>query len=541
MKIILYKFQKRVNATNDPSVSTTVEKIEVDAKLKSDASILSPVIEFSDDYTEYTYMYIEKFKRYYYIEDWTQTFLRWVASCVVDVLASHKAGILNTNAFVLRTSNQTKIDRSIIDEQYPIQAGVDIRQLSFDLDDFDITSDPTDNKGWFVVGFVNGISQLGAVSYFLMKEAAFYSIITKLVNTNPLGITAYLNSKANLLQYIYSAYWTPIDIPSVDPSCVQELTSGDIPIFITTDGDGGIDVHIDTSTQGKVYYIKDAKPLEFSSNILITDDLISNDDPLWMRLNEFKYTLYIPWFSTVEIDPGLIGNMSPNTTISVRLKVDTTNGDAVCVISKRSSYSEFFEDAACIKAGRFGVDLAIAQRGNNIADVIMQAGTNAISGISSAVSQSYANAKIGDFNYLIKETRKARSEKSIGKKKAAKKIHEYYDEKESLEEITGFDIGAGSSMINAASAAMNLNMETVVRGGASTWTEAGNSKLIFTVYRKTRNADETQFGAPCFQFGRLQEHVGEYVVATNAFITTPMTDTEKNEIVKLLAGGVYLT
>lgn len=83
--------------------------ISVSGTLRQSTSIIDPVIQVRgniENVVNHNYLYIAKFNRYYFINNITS--IRedlYEISCHVDVLMSHKNGILNEWCIVARQSN----------------------------------------------------------------------------------------------------------------------------------------------------------------------------------------------------------------------------------------------------------------------------------------------------------------------------------------------------------------------------------------------------------------------------------------------------
>lgn len=97
-------FNKRGNSTKQPTGGTTLT-----CELRDGgSSVLNPNLEVRGVYAfAYNYMYIESFKRYYYIDTfrWNAEEGFWLISGVSDPLASFRDQILNTTAHVVRSAS----------------------------------------------------------------------------------------------------------------------------------------------------------------------------------------------------------------------------------------------------------------------------------------------------------------------------------------------------------------------------------------------------------------------------------------------------
>lgn len=98
MEAKFYKLTKRLNSTKQP-VGTA--SITMDVKLKDKTDLVSPslFVSYSDAVIECNY--VEFMDKYYYIDGWSSDRNNiWSASCSLDILATYKTNILNTNCFV---------------------------------------------------------------------------------------------------------------------------------------------------------------------------------------------------------------------------------------------------------------------------------------------------------------------------------------------------------------------------------------------------------------------------------------------------------
>lgn len=119
MQVTLYSFAKERNSTAVPD--TGVYKREFDCIIKDPFTLTNPTLIFKlDRIPSEMYCYIPDFGRYYFIESWTFSQNRWIATTTVDVLGSRRDGILATTQYVLRSASQ--FDRNIADSYYPAKS-----------------------------------------------------------------------------------------------------------------------------------------------------------------------------------------------------------------------------------------------------------------------------------------------------------------------------------------------------------------------------------------------------------------------------------
>lgn len=125
MQITLYNFSKRVNSTKQPTQGTIKN-----VNLKSECSIYNPIFTFSNNETNFNY--IKAWDRFYYVTDIKHTPNNYIeVSCSIDLLASYKSNILNTNAFVLFSTNQ--FNSSIVDNRLSSNKNVIVKSTTANL------------------------------------------------------------------------------------------------------------------------------------------------------------------------------------------------------------------------------------------------------------------------------------------------------------------------------------------------------------------------------------------------------------------------
>ena len=164
LTVQLFSFAKRTNSTLRPSSSSVAA--EYQCKLKEACTIEAPQIEFNLSFTvlpqSYNYCRIAEFQRYYFITNWTYIGRLWVASCVVDVLATHRTEILASQQYVLRSAST--FDGSLTDTTYPLKNDYTTLVQSIPLNYAANLS-----TGTYIVGIINGDDS--ALRFILLHES----------------------------------------------------------------------------------------------------------------------------------------------------------------------------------------------------------------------------------------------------------------------------------------------------------------------------------------------------------------------------------
>ena len=113
MKIILYNTKSENNKIN----KSLTNKKEFTGNLRQQSGVINPVVTIeAENLSQYNYLYIEEWKRYYFIKE--ATCIRenmWQLSCDVDVLMSFRNDILNLNAIVDKSQNAGVYNKYIND------------------------------------------------------------------------------------------------------------------------------------------------------------------------------------------------------------------------------------------------------------------------------------------------------------------------------------------------------------------------------------------------------------------------------------------
>lgn len=247
MKVKFYTFTKKYNSTAQPSGGT-----EYDCVLKTSSSVINPTIELqlglSSNPSAFNYCYISAYGRYYWIREWTFSSRLWIASCDVDVLATWKTYIGNTDMYVYRSS--TQYDGSILDVKYPTTSNVTLSKQAI------AAVNKKFSDGWFVVGiYGSGVGHGGSqvntysMSYYCFSAVNFANFLRELYTTcldgsNWASLAVGLaNAVFDVAGYIKCCYWTPYN-PSYPNSegyhiikiGIIEVVASCFPLNMTAEG-----------------------------------------------------------------------------------------------------------------------------------------------------------------------------------------------------------------------------------------------------------------------------------------------------------------
>ena len=110
MTITLYKIS---NDSKDmkKTVDATTKITDLTAKIKEDTTVEKPILEitYNAQYIDANYIYVDDWKRYYFITNRKVGAQRIYLECEVDVLFSFKDGILDLTCVVARQENNSQL------------------------------------------------------------------------------------------------------------------------------------------------------------------------------------------------------------------------------------------------------------------------------------------------------------------------------------------------------------------------------------------------------------------------------------------------
>ena len=242
MKIKLWKyFLKQRNSTLQATDDWT--HIELEGYLNDSCSVLSPEINFEysgTDIQTYNYAYIEEYKRYYFVDNWTTNYNLWTASMSVDVMGTYKYDLLGSKQYVVRCYSFKTTE--LTDTMYPTLNNSTIENIS-----------PLNNAiafggeggatpyssfartafagGYVVVGVTGATATTTGVTYYMMpcSSAGFGKLISGLYQISPSSFgdigSGLAKQLANPIQYITSVYWYPRVVDTL-----LEFTTQSIPL-----------------------------------------------------------------------------------------------------------------------------------------------------------------------------------------------------------------------------------------------------------------------------------------------------------------------
>lgn len=374
IEVTFYKFQKKSNSTKIPS--GTFKKYS--CVLKDDTSIINPVLEIheNDKPFEYNYCYIPEFKRYYKINDWSFYESIWTASCSVDVLASFKNYIGESNLYILRSASD--YDGTILDNYYPAKTNCTFSKVSKGsiFSDVYVTAGSSEtismNRGCCILGFVSKNATVGSIRYAIVSPSQVSTLVTYLLDsivTLENGFTdldASLELQKNIvdpLQYIKSCMWLPFGTDKVKSwqiggaSTSTTFYNWTVPINHTAVGSN---IHQLSTT----FEIRKHPQTASRGNYVNTSPYT-------------KITLFYPPFGTFDIDTTVSQGAS---TITTTVLVDLIDGSGTLIIKVGDVVTNRVE-------AKIGVNIALTQ----VSQDVIGATTSAVGGVAAGIGQLFFN------------------------------------------------------------------------------------------------------------------------------------------------------
>lgn len=387
MTVEFWAFSKKRNSTKQPTPGSGTSYTNF--QLKEATSILNPVIYISVSgmsvpsvapVNTYTYCYINKFNRYYFVDDWTYVNNMWEGHLSIDVLASHKTEIGATSAYVERSASS--YDGSIIDKLYPANTDYDVQYASLAYAYLNVAP----SGGTYVVGVINNIApNAGAVTYYAMTQSQLGDLLGYMFGNdiwNGSGITeissGLFKSMFNPMQYIVSCMWFPFPMETFSSTSATVYLG-----YYST----GVSAKVLTSLAHKAY---------------ITGTVPSHPQASSRGsfLNYAPYTdvtVYIPPFGSIPIDTAFFEN---GRYLYCPYWVDHITGEATIRVSVCAS-NNMVETYICAeRSSKLGVSIQLAQVMADYSHTIqtMQSGMSGgiagmIAGAIGATVQSALDAK----------------------------------------------------------------------------------------------------------------------------------------------------
>lgn len=362
-----YKNNKKINSTKLPVAAA--DDITLSVELKNVTNMFTPSLVISADvFTDglghivnpmrYNYCYLPDFERYFFVRSWSWILGRWECALEVDVMASFKTEIGNTNAFILRAASQ--YDADIIDTKYPTtsnEAG-SLQEQSFFGNTTPWNTDIKNagiGSGFYVISVVNDdISAIGGVSYYAFSATVMQELMNKLfaaptwMNITDANISSDLQKMLfNPMQYITSVMWIPRGLNTTGMTSTNTLPLGWWSLTLT----------------GGFYRLNVANTaIEFTITCSMKyHPQYDASKRRWLQLSPYTMAaLYMPPFGFIPLDTTKLYRCSD---IVVRVRIDVITGRGTLFISNKYQLGGVTYDGGVIytTVSQVGVPMSIAQ------------------------------------------------------------------------------------------------------------------------------------------------------------------------------------
>lgn len=445
MIVNLYGFDKKKNSTKRP---TGIGTVLTNVQLKDDTSVQSPVLVINEntpgmpvpfDPSYFTYVYIPKFTRYYFITD-----IRWVCGVwefylTIDVLASFKTAIGNMSEYVVRSDSS--FDTSISDISYPVTTNYSVNKSMIDLG--------LSMTGFYILGIISNSSATseGAISYYIMTASEManfksYLMSETFLSANGLSNLTELNKDLvkvlyNPYQYIVSCKFFPFNYPSSTGTAVSSINFGWWSIPQSARMISGYNVFIKQSGN----FTAAAHPQASRGRYL----------------NHVPYTeIYVmhPIIGTILLDSNKI---EATNNVIITITCDSISGQAVIDITNSTRGIRLYEAVV-----NFAQDIPLAQINTDVIGVARTA-INSIGNIGNAAISGFAAGGIPGA-------------------------------------VAGAVAGVGEGILNTIEASVPILQSSGVNGNKANYYFTAD---FYTVFRQVVNEDKANRGRPLCQVKTL--------------------------------------
>ena len=360
-----WKFAKKEKSTKIPSATGS----SYQCTLKNGCDMMAPEIELQVTATTtplYNYAYIANFGRYYRVSDWRWEDRLWTAKLYVDVFASNKTAIGNSEQYVLRAAST--FNGFIRDDMYPPTADVTSSvilatdpnywwQLPNDPDSTSLTS----TDATVIVGVISS----NGIDYLAMPSGTFTAFCNNVLNLSATDFfTSGIEITWNLGKLIFDPFEYITSVLYVPVSIARLMTAGCVG---TSTANWNVGWWSLTNTGVSVYPVYKGKSFTYTKTFNLPSHPKAATRGVY--LNALPYTelfAHLPRVGPVPIDTSLTADCD---TVTVDLNIDLVSGEAVYNI--KASKTGF---TYSIPLGRYsaqlGVTIQLSQNAMTLSNLI---------------------------------------------------------------------------------------------------------------------------------------------------------------------------
>lgn len=368
MIVNLYGFQKKKNSTAQPAISSAT--VLNDVELKDDTSIVNPVLLINQrssgmpvpfDPSYFTYAFIPKFGRYYFISDARWVSGLWELYLSVDVLASFKTAIGSMSAYVERAASA--YNAHIIDNLYPAKTDVQITNATIATS----WNNVAPSGGCYILGVVNNQSSghIGAITYYAMTASALNLLLAFMYSNNiyqagnitEIGEDLF-KSLFNPFQYIVSCMWFPGAASNYgDTQVTIKLGYWDTPVI--------------------AYINKTVVDVRFVTGTIPTHPQAASRGVYLNFAPYTRITLFCPPFGEISLDPTFtrVGRY-----LYAKVMIDPITGQSTLRAAFTNTSGSYSGKPFIEKTAMFGVPIQLAQVLSDYSGAINTAASGLTSG-----------------------------------------------------------------------------------------------------------------------------------------------------------------
>ena len=313
LTVLFLSTNKRKNSTEQPAGGT-----ELSVSLKDGCSIDAPTFIVSvANPNGWNYCFCSNWKKYYWITSRTYDKGVWYISCNCDVLATYKAAILDTSAFVVRSASYC--DPYLPDMFMPINKSVNNSERNVAME--------LSQTGTILAGFIGN----GTTAYYSFSPSAFNNLLNRIytkacfdANNSLLGLAESTTLKLfiNASDYVMSATWVPATV-------LGATTSIKLGAYET-----GL-------TGGK---LADGTVWTRTMTVQVPQNPLIDDNRKYLNYEPFAhYTLLLPYIGTIPIPASDLQNAASLTIkyscdVCGNLQVNISTDSGVYIATLNGSF-----------------------------------------------------------------------------------------------------------------------------------------------------------------------------------------------------------
>lgn len=475
MNVHFYDFSKRENSTKRPEGNGAV----YECKLKTASGILNPTIVLQiGDVTlpDYNYCYIDEYRRYYYITEWTNAGARWYAALTCDILATWRTAIGSTSLYILRSA--AAYDGDIFDTYYPVTCDYTTTIAEVTSPWLHQETEIDLSNGTFILGIVakpigQGGYNRGSIIYYAMNSSGLTTLITALLDDDLLSDFSTDDATLELqkaivspLDYIKSCIWIPIT-----------YAQGTFGTALNN-----MNVWNWNISAPNIPLNQDSPYLRYVFNFPITKHPQAGSRGAYLNCEPYtRMKLYFPPFGVIDLDTT---KLVDSTSVRCFTLLDFATGAGILTV-----YSQNDNELLQRINAQIGVQVQLSQ-----------------------VYRDYINAGVGAVGSVVG---------AIGS---------------ALAGSIGGVITSALSGINSATAAMKPHVSTI--GSAGSVIDLRDTPSLYMQHFKPAAEDRANAGRPLCQM-RTPASLGGYMLVREGDVSISGMRGEQAFIKETLEGGFY--